>query len=105
MIPKKLWKLTNLLQPKNEACTQVNKESDADHLLDEADSIDDRSTYKKIGTQENSYVQEITKPDKILADVVKTKETSDDLFDMTKHPNCGERRCGWRNSGWFKHWC
>ena len=27
---------------------------------------------------------------KILADVVKTKETSDDRFDMTKHPNCVE---------------
>jgi hypothetical protein len=80
--------LTNLLQPKNEACTQVNKESDADHLLDEADSIDDRSTYKKIGTQENSSVQEI------LADVVKTKETFEDLYNMTKHPNCGKRRCG-----------
>jgi hypothetical protein len=33
----------------------------------------------------------------MLADVVKTKETSDDLLDMNKHPNCGERRCG-RNS-------
>ena len=90
MIPEKLLKLTNLLQPKKEA----SKESDADPRLDEADSVDDRSTYKKIGTQENSSVQEITKPDKILADVVKTKETYDDLFDMTKHPNCGKRRCG-----------
>jgi hypothetical protein len=35
------------------------------------------------------------KPDEILPDVVKTKETFDDLFDMTKHPNCGKRR----NSG------
>jgi hypothetical protein len=34
------------------------------------------------------------KPDEILADVVKTKETFEDLFDMTKHSNCGKRRCG-----------
>jgi hypothetical protein len=73
MIPEKLLKLTNLLEPKKEATTQVNKESDADPRLDEADSVDDRSTYKKIGTQENTSVQEITKPDEILADVVKTK--------------------------------
>ena len=34
-------------------------------VLDEADSVsvDDKSTSKKIGTQENSYVQEITKPE------------------------------------------
>ena len=86
-------------ESKNETASgvcKVKKEYDAEPRLDEADSVsvDDKSTSKKIGTQENSYVQEITKPDKILADVVKTKETSDDLFDMTKHPNCGERRCG-----------
>jgi hypothetical protein len=72
----------------------VNKKYDAEPRLDEADSVpvDDKSTSKKIGTQENSSVQEITKP------VVKTKETSDDLFNMTKHPNFVERRCGRRNS-------
>jgi hypothetical protein len=26
--------------------------------------------------------------------VVKTKETFEDLYNMTKHPNCGKRRCG-----------
>ena len=86
-------------ESKNETASgvcKVKKEYDAEPRLDEAESVsvDDKSTSKKIGTQENSYVQEITKPDKILADVVKSKETSDDLFDMTKHPNCGERRCG-----------
>jgi hypothetical protein len=39
---------------------------------------------RRLEPKKNSYVQEITKPDKILADVVETKETSD---DMTKHPN------------------
>jgi hypothetical protein len=62
----------------------VKKDYDAEPRLDEADSVDDKSTSKKIGTQENSYDQENTKPDEILADVVKTKETSNDLFDMTQ---------------------
>jgi hypothetical protein len=50
----------------------VKNEYDAEPCLDEADSVsdDDKSTSKKIGTQENSSVQQITKPDKILADVV-----------------------------------
>jgi hypothetical protein len=43
---------------------------------------------RRLETQENSSVQEI------LADVVKTKETFEDLYNMTKHPNCGKRRCG-----------
>jgi hypothetical protein len=80
-------------ESKNETASgvcEVEKEYDSEPRLDEADSVsvDDKSTSKKIGTQE------ITKPEEIVADVVKTKETSDDLFDMTKHPNCGERRCG-----------
>ena len=72
MLPKSYWlpeynsgdndprediDVENLPQPKKEASTQVNKDSDADPRLDEADSVDERSTYKKIGTQENSSVQ------------------------------------------------
>ena len=44
---------------------EVKKEYDAEPRLYEAESVsvDDKSTSKKIGTQENSSVQEITKPE------------------------------------------
>jgi hypothetical protein len=57
-------------ESKNETASgvwEVKKEYDAEPRLDEADtvSVDEKSTSKKIGTQENSYVQKITKPDEI----------------------------------------
>ena len=77
-------------ESKNETASgvcKVKKEYDAEPRLDEADSVsvDDKSTSKKIGTQENSYVQEITKPDKILADVVKTKDTDANVTIILGH--------------------
>jgi hypothetical protein len=66
---------------------EVKKEYDAEPRLDEAESVsvDDKSTSKKIGTQENSSVQEITKPDEILADVVKTKDTDANVTIILGH--------------------
>jgi hypothetical protein len=67
---------------------EVKKKYDAEPRLDEAESVsvDDKSTFKKIGTQENFSVQKITKPDEILADVVKTKDTDANNFGALRTP-------------------